>query len=809
VAFGGGTNCGVSSNKSGATSFTLGSSAAASAGQLCIVAVAMDNVALTTGSGPTGQVTSLTDTKGNVYQRAYELTTSGGGANNGADIAVFWSIITTGWTSAGANNQWTANFSASVTVKVMAAMVFTVGAGKKVALDGFATHVANTQIGATTITVNNMENVEHLMIDYGAVETNSTGVPTQSGWTSANGAATTGGGATANMCLIGMWSIQAASTSKSSTYATSTSGDFARVLLAFKEVDVEASLTSDDFDDNSKDAAKWGDDGVTRHDNGNLAISTGGTASETSQQTEVTPTASSNTGTGRRMLKRVDLTDGVMRFCKVNWNGAGSANNQVCQFMFNEGLGINNFGFNVDSSTAITARATGPQGGGINTSTSVLASAGWYWFGVKWNSGTDEFEFYKADPATAADPPAGGDWVSITNQARAGFPIQAVMCELGSYFGASTGTPVAALFDGFNGATSGTLSLTISPATSASQADNITLSPKTTLSMNPAVSATQTSSPTLGTTLSPNNAVSATLADNVTLSPKTTLTPNAANSSTLTDNVTLSPKTSLTVQAATSASQTDNVVITPRYALSVNDALSATLADNVTITANQGFAVQGAVSLTQTTSPTLTPHHILTMNDAVSATQTSSPTLQPKTPLTVNGMISASLADNVTLASKYVLSANGATSLTQAANVTLASKYILSLNDAVSATQTTSPTLSPKTTLTVQAATSLTQTGSPVLSSNYALSVNGALSATTTNNVTLTSYYGLVVDNLISPTILEGVFFANSTPTTVRIVSFGAVQDPTASFHGGANDRVASLMSSGEAGRTAIFYQQD
>src|SRR2546423_448261 len=93
----------------------------ADAGDLLVLSIAMDN--LGTADGNTSQVTSVTDSRSNTWTKAGEFTnTVGGAAGDGATIAVWYSVLTTGYTT-GVDTV-TINYSGNVTAKVAFGRIF-------------------------------------------------------------------------------------------------------------------------------------------------------------------------------------------------------------------------------------------------------------------------------------------------------------------------------------------------------------------------------------------------------------------------------------------------------------------------------------------------------------------------------------------------------------------------------------------------------------------------------------------------------------------------------------------------------------
>ena len=113
-------------NEISQSSTAFGISNAISAPSLLIVSIGIDNKS--TADGNTSDVTNVIDSKGNIYTKAGEFTnTVGGVANDGATIAVWYSVL---GTSLGTSDTVSASYSAAVVAKAITMESYTLGAGQ-------------------------------------------------------------------------------------------------------------------------------------------------------------------------------------------------------------------------------------------------------------------------------------------------------------------------------------------------------------------------------------------------------------------------------------------------------------------------------------------------------------------------------------------------------------------------------------------------------------------------------------------------------------------------------------------------------
>ena len=226
---------GATFDKVAGTSIVLTTTATAAAGSFVVVIVAKDNASSTTGE--TSEITSVSDSAGNTWTKAYEYSYGGGtpGANAGAVCAVYFSTLSSALSSGG---TITANFSDSRTASAISAWNYSLGAGNLAELDG-ATGYGDTN-NQNGLSLTGLTSAEHLGIRAFALETQlTTAFALESGWTAMSTAGGTGGGSASNMRVDGQFGIESASTTVDVATVSGPSAlfvDQANILVAFIEV---------------------------------------------------------------------------------------------------------------------------------------------------------------------------------------------------------------------------------------------------------------------------------------------------------------------------------------------------------------------------------------------------------------------------------------------------------------------------------------------------------------------------------------------------------------------------------------------
>lgn len=214
------------------TGYTVGATAVA--GKLLVLAIAIDN--LSTTDGVTNDVTSVSDTQLNTWNKAGEFTnTVGGVAGDGATIAVFYSVLTTQLTT---SDTVTVNYSGNVTAKARASLrSFTLGAGSSISIAGTVQTLANDNANAGSMTISGLSNGEYLFVRAIASETDTSGISVTTNYTTLGSTTSgTGGSEKGHMAVDGEFRIVTATGDTSAPTMTDTTADRASLYIAFQEV---------------------------------------------------------------------------------------------------------------------------------------------------------------------------------------------------------------------------------------------------------------------------------------------------------------------------------------------------------------------------------------------------------------------------------------------------------------------------------------------------------------------------------------------------------------------------------------------
>jgi hypothetical protein len=197
---------------------------------LLVVSVAVDNTS--TGSdGDNSEITSVTDTLGNVYTKVKEFTNTQGAAAGGATVSV-WTAVMTGTFSTA--DSATANYS-SRTAQNAGLHIFSIGSGKTVSVAGTPQTLANDGVDPGSMTIGSLASQEYLFFRATAYEAAGlSGTPTTNYTQGTNPLGTSGGGAASNMGLYTEHRILTGTGDTSDP--TVTAADCASVYVAFQEV---------------------------------------------------------------------------------------------------------------------------------------------------------------------------------------------------------------------------------------------------------------------------------------------------------------------------------------------------------------------------------------------------------------------------------------------------------------------------------------------------------------------------------------------------------------------------------------------
>lgn len=216
-------------SKASANNTIFNQAIAASAGDLFIVIIAMDNVGTTDGDLST--VTSVVDQNSNTYSKAAEFTNGQGSALAGATISVWYSILTNGVNGLGVMQAF---YSGNSTAKGFHVARFTKGVGTTIGIQT-STGLANDGADAGSITLSSLPSREYLFIRGCAIEAASATGTASTNFTNINAVVgTTGGGAATNMQVQSEYRIT--TTTSETTNPTTGSADIASVMIAFYEI---------------------------------------------------------------------------------------------------------------------------------------------------------------------------------------------------------------------------------------------------------------------------------------------------------------------------------------------------------------------------------------------------------------------------------------------------------------------------------------------------------------------------------------------------------------------------------------------
>lgn len=180
-------------SKTAGTSFGVQAPDAAAIGDFVLAIIGKDNTS-TGADGDNGEVSSVTDNKGNTYTKLKEFSNTNAAAAGGATISVWGSVLTASLTN---TDTVTFNF-ASCTAKAAIIDCFTIGAGSSVSVAGSAT-LANDAADPGSMTISSLPSQEYLFVRAVANEGIGTTYTPGTNYTLLTEANTTGGGAASNM----------------------------------------------------------------------------------------------------------------------------------------------------------------------------------------------------------------------------------------------------------------------------------------------------------------------------------------------------------------------------------------------------------------------------------------------------------------------------------------------------------------------------------------------------------------------------------------------------------------------------------
>lgn len=208
-------------------------SATAASDAIAVFSVAIDNKS--TADGNTSDVTSVTDSKGNTWLKAGEFTnTVGGAANDGATIAVWYTLITNQLLD---TDTITSNYSASVTAKAAVAFYLNIATGNTLSVAASSTLV-NDNADAGSMTLSGLTSKEYLFVRAVASETDTQAITATANYSAISQAARsgTGGSEKGHMSYGSEFRVLTGTGDTSDPTMSDTTADRASLYVAFQEV---------------------------------------------------------------------------------------------------------------------------------------------------------------------------------------------------------------------------------------------------------------------------------------------------------------------------------------------------------------------------------------------------------------------------------------------------------------------------------------------------------------------------------------------------------------------------------------------
>lgn len=204
------------------------------AGEVIVVVIAVDNNQTT--DGDEAAVSFSTETNGNTYSKACEFTNGQGGAQSGATVSVWYSLLTNATTS-GNTATFNLTNSASRDASSYRSMEFTIAASSTISVAGTCQTLANDNADAGSQTISGLSSSEYLFFRGIASETDTGAISsTTASYTSNAGATcTAGGGEATNMCATMEYRILTGTGDTSDPTMADTTADRASVYVALLE----------------------------------------------------------------------------------------------------------------------------------------------------------------------------------------------------------------------------------------------------------------------------------------------------------------------------------------------------------------------------------------------------------------------------------------------------------------------------------------------------------------------------------------------------------------------------------------------
>jgi hypothetical protein len=657
------------SGNGSAQSKTAGTSLAAAvagatipAGSVVLAALAKDNLATSATAADYAEVTSVTDSSGNLWFKLYEHTITGSAAAGGVVLSIWKSKLTTGLTLT--TQSVTFNFG-SVTAKALIYKAFSVGAGNDLRLAATPQKTTGSA-NLTSQTISGLPSASYLFVKFAGMEAAATSQTVNTNYTALGFNATSGGSGTTNIAVAGQYRILTA-TGDSCTGSLSTTGDNVQLYMAFEEfTPVAVSSLTDDFTGTTINSSKWTVGlpataalGPNLQDNANVV----------SQNNELIVTIGSTTNgsNGIYSVVRYSLDNDsfyvhpAMQDANVGINILYGADPATDQQTGTEDL------VRVAVRDTNIQLLSGWRGASSSLASTTYDPTSHYFVRVRHDRATDTL---KVDGA----PNSGGSPGTFTNILSAARPKHITLNSGYIWFtaGSLASNPgTTGKIDGVNTALSASASVTPANATHAHSATSPTLATNNSVAPNNAAHALTSTQPSVGMTP-------------VAITPANSAQAHSATSPALATNNSVVPNSATHGHSATQPVIATNSSIVPANAAHGHTATQPTIATNSSI-----VAANAAHTLTST-QPALATANIIVPANAAHALSSTVPTLA-----TANVVVPASTAH-----------AHSATSPSVATNSSVTPANAAHNQTATQPTLTTSNVVIPSDTLHTQVATS-------------------------------------------------------------------------------------------------------
>lgn len=250
-------------------------------------------------------------------------------------------------------------------------------------------------------------------------------------------------------------------TGSSVSWGGTVASAFCAVLIELDvTVPAASSTLTDNYDDNSRDTAKWTEDQFAG------GTTTGVTVTEQNGRLEVLGPASNAAG-----VRYSGYVSAILYTLDSIYETLGHASMQTSEVVyFNAGPdNVNYYGALIDSGTLyFVKRVAGVQT--ILTTVGAWSATTHKRLRLRWGGAGDNNVYLDTATSTSSDPPVSGDWTNRASAAR-DTALNLDACRLakggGSYI-TGPASPTTFIFDGFNTATTGGSVLALSGAAASS-----------------------------------------------------------------------------------------------------------------------------------------------------------------------------------------------------------------------------------------------------------------------------------------------------------------------------------------------------